>query len=126
MPPFNLDAPEAIAFSPEGSELCFTANTDKDQARSTNGDLFTVPVSGASQPQRITTNPGNDWGPAYSPDGKWIAYRAQMQPGYESDRWRLMLYDRSTGKHINLTENFDQSVEAYAWTPDSQQHLFPN
>ena len=90
--------PEAIAFSPDGSELCFTANTDKDEARSTNGDLFTVPVSGASQPQRITTNPGNDWGPAYSPDGKWIAYRAQMQPGYESDRWRLMLYDRSTGK----------------------------
>ena len=44
-------------------------------------------------PKRITTNPGDDWGPAYSPDGKWIAYRAQLQPGYESDRWRLMLYD---------------------------------
>jgi dipeptidyl aminopeptidase/acylaminoacyl peptidase len=124
VPPFNLEAPEAIAFSPDGSELCFTANTDQDQARSTNGDLFIVPVSGAGQPQRITSNPGNDWGPAYSPDGKWIAYRAQMQPGYESDRWRLMLYDRSTGKHINLTENFDQSVEAYQWTPDSQSIYF--
>ncbi|MGA7224060.1 MAG: S9 family peptidase [Candidatus Acidiferrales bacterium] len=124
VPPFNLEAPEAIAFSPEGSELCFTANTDKDEARSTNGDLFTVPVSGASQPQRITTNPGNDWGPTYSPDGKWIAYRAQMQPGYESDRWRLMLYDRSTAKRINLTENFDQSVEAYQWTPDSRSIYF--
>ncbi|MGA7853828.1 MAG: S9 family peptidase, partial [Candidatus Acidiferrales bacterium] len=124
VPPFNLEDPEAIAFSPEGSELCFTANTDKDEARSTNGDLFTVPISGASQPQRITTNPGNDWGPAYSPDGKWIAYRAQMQPGYESDRWRLMLYDRSTGKRINLTENFDQSVEAYQWTPDSRSIYF--
>jgi dipeptidyl aminopeptidase/acylaminoacyl peptidase len=124
VPPFNLEAPEAIAFSPDGSELCFTANTDKDEARSTNGDLFTVPVSGASQPQRITTNPGDDWGPAYSPDGKWIAYRAQMQPGYESDRWRLMLYDRSTGKHVNLTDNFDQSVEAYQWTPDSRSIYF--
>jgi len=123
-PPFNLEAPEAIAFSPDGSELCFTANTDKDEARSTNGDLFTVPVSGASQPQRITTNAGNDWGPAYSPDGKWIAYRAQMQPGYESDRWRLMLYDRTTGKRINLTDNFDQSVEAYQWTPDSRNIYF--
>jgi dipeptidyl aminopeptidase/acylaminoacyl peptidase len=124
VPPFNLEAPEAIAFSPDGSELCFTANTDKDAARSTNGDLFTVPVSGGSPPQRITTNPGNDWGPAYSPDGKWIAYRAQMQPGYESDRWRLMLFDRTAAKPINLIENFDQNVESYAWTPDSREIYF--
>lgn len=124
VPPFNLEAPKAIAFSPDGSELCFTANTDKDEARSTNGDLFTVPVSGAAAPRRITTNPANDWGPTYSPDGKWIAYRAQMQPGYESDRWRLMLYDRSAAKHVNLTDDFDQSVESYAWTPDSQSIYF--
>lgn len=124
VPPFNLEEPEAIGFSPDGSELCFTANTDKDEARSTNGDLFTVPVSGANEPKRITTNPGNDWGAAYSPDGKWIAYRAQMQGGYESDRWRLMLYDRQAGKHINLTEDFDQNVEAYAWSADSKQIYF--
>ena len=77
VPPFNRGAPEAIAFSPDSSELCFTANTDKDEALSTNGDLFTVPVAGGAEPKRITTNPANDWGPAYSPDGKWIAYRAQ-------------------------------------------------
>jgi dipeptidyl aminopeptidase/acylaminoacyl peptidase len=124
VPPFNLEEPEAIAFSPDSKEICFTANTDKDEAFSTNGDLFTVPVSGASPPQRITTNKGNDWGPAYSPDGKWIAYRAQFQPGFESDRWRLMLYDRANGKHANRTENFDRSVEAIAWAPDSQTIFF--
>ncbi|MGA7919904.1 MAG: S9 family peptidase [Candidatus Acidiferrales bacterium] len=124
VPPFNLEEPEAVGFSPDGSELCFTANTDKDEAHSTNGDLFTVPVSGASEPKRITTNPGNDWGAVYSPDGKWIAYRAQMQGGYESDRWLLMLYDRQAGRHINLTEDFDQNVEAYAWSPDSKQIYF--
>ncbi len=124
VPPFNMEAPEAIAFSPDGSELCFTANTDKDEARSTNGDLFIVAVSGAGEPKRITTNPGNDWGPAYSPDGKWIAYRAQMQGGYESDRWRLILYDRQASKQFNLTENFDQSVEDYTWSPDSKQIYF--
>jgi dipeptidyl aminopeptidase/acylaminoacyl peptidase len=124
VPPFNEGAPEAIAFSPDGKELCFTANTDKDEALSTNGDLFTVDVSGGSEPKRITTNPGNDWGPAYSPDGKWIAYRAQLQGGYEADRWRLMLYDRQSGKIINRTENFDRSVESYAWTPDSARIYF--
>jgi dipeptidyl aminopeptidase/acylaminoacyl peptidase len=124
VPPFSEGAPEAIAFSPDGRELCFTANTDKDEALSTNGDLFTVDVSGGSEPKRITTNPGNDWGPAYSPDGKWIAYRAQLLVGYEADRWRLMLYDRSSGKSINRTEDFDRSVESYAWTPDSARIYF--
>jgi dipeptidyl aminopeptidase/acylaminoacyl peptidase len=124
VPPFNEGAPEAIAFSPDGKELAFTANTDKDEALSTNGDLFTVPASGASEPKRITTNPGNDWGPAYSPDGKWIAYRSQLLGGYEADRWRLMLYDRQSGKSINRTEDFDRSVESYAWTPDSARIYF--
>ena len=124
VPPFNLGEPEAIAFSPDGQELCFTANTDQDEALSTNGDLFTVPVSGASEPKRITSNPADDWGPAYSPDGKWIAYRAQMQPGYESDRWRLMLYDRSAGNPVNLTESFDRNVETFAWAADSRTIYF--
>jgi len=124
VPPFNEGAPEAIAFSPDGKELCFTANTDKDEALSTNGDLFTVDVAGGGEPKRITTNPGNDWGPAYSPDGKWIAYRAQFLGGYEADRWRLMLYDRSTAKTMNRTEDFDRSVESYAWAPDSARIYF--
>lgn len=124
VPPFNLGDPEAIAFSPDGKELCFTANTDKEEALSTNGDLFTVPVADGGEPKRITSNPGNDWGPTYSPDGKWIAYRAQMQPGYESDRWRLMLYNRDNGKMINLTEDFDRSVNGYAWAADSKSLYF--
>jgi len=119
VPPFSLGDPEAISFSPDSAELAFTANTDKDEATSTNGDVFLVPVGGAAAPKRITTNPGNDWGPIYSPDGKWIAYRAQFQPGYESDRWRLMLYDRKTGRIANRTEDFDANVETFAWSPDS-------
>jgi dipeptidyl aminopeptidase/acylaminoacyl peptidase len=124
VPPFNLGDPDAIAFSPDSSELCFTANTDADAALSTNGDLFSVPVAGSATPKRITTNPANDWGPAYSPDGKWIAYRAQTHPGWESDRWRLMLYDRAKGEPINLTENIDRSVESFAWSADSKAIYF--
>ncbi|MGH9560708.1 MAG: TolB family protein, partial [Terracidiphilus sp.] len=126
VPPFNLGEPEAISFSPDSRELCFTANTDKDEALSTNGDLFTVATNGSAAPRRITSNPADDWGGLYSPDGKWIAYRAQMQPGYESDRWRLMLYDRRQpgSKPVNLTEDFDSNVESVTWSSDSSTIYF--
>ena len=57
------------------------------------------------RPKNITAdNPASDTSPLYSPDGRYIAYRAQQRPGYESDRFRLMLYDRKTGEKKNLTE----------------------
>ena len=124
VPPFSLGGPDEVAFSPDGRELCFTANTDANAATSTNGDLFVVPVDGSAEPRRITTQPGFDGGPAYSPDGKWIAYHAQLIAGYEADRWRLMVYERAKGTHTNLTENFDRNVDAIAWTPDSKTLYF--
>jgi dipeptidyl aminopeptidase/acylaminoacyl peptidase len=124
VPPFNLGAPEAIAFSPDSREICFTANTDKDEALSTNGDLFTVPAAGGAPPNRITTNRGNDWGPVYSPDGKTIAYRSQATYGYESDAWRLMVYDRQSGRQLQVAQKFDASPDSYAWAPDSRTIYF--
>src|SRR5205085_7782724 len=84
------------------------------EATSTNSDLFTVDVESGKSKQ-ITTNKGSDSTPLYSPDGKYIAYRAQFRGGYESDRFRLMLYDRASGKSTNLTEKFDGWVGTFAW-----------
>ncbi|MGB7864561.1 MAG: S9 family peptidase, partial [Candidatus Sulfotelmatobacter sp.] len=69
-------------------------------------------------------NPASDSTPLYSPDGRYIAYRAQQRPGYESDRFRLMLYDRKTGEKKNLTEAFDRWVGSFAWAPDSKRIYF--
>ncbi|HEV8385489.1 MAG TPA: S9 family peptidase [Candidatus Acidoferrales bacterium] len=123
VPPVQRGGAESIAWSPDSKELCYTAVTDKVEATSTNGDLFVVPAAGGEN-KRITTAPGFDGNPVYSPDGKFIAYRSQLRAGYEADRWRLMLYDRAGNKHINLTENFDRSAEGYAWSPDSKTLYF--
>src|SRR5467141_913019 len=123
VPPDQRGGSDDINFSPDSKEICFTAVTDKVEAISTNGDLFLVPVAGG-EAKRITTNPGFDGNPVYSPDGRFIAYHAQLTPGYESDRWRVMLYDRAAGRIENLTETFDRSAEELAWSPDSKTIFF--
>jgi dipeptidyl aminopeptidase/acylaminoacyl peptidase len=125
-PVFSLGGQDDYAFSPDGLEICYTSNHDKNPAASTNNDLWIVPVNvgtaaSAVQAKNITAeNPASDSTPLYSPDGRYIAYRAQQRPGYESDRFRLMLYDRKTGEKKNLTEDWPGWIESMVWKPDSK------
>lgn len=123
VPPFQLGGSDLYAFSPDGKEVGFTSNISEVEATSTNNDLFVVPVTGGT-PKKITDNPASDSTPRYSPDGKYIAYLAQARPGYESDRFRLMLYDRTSGQRRSLTENFDRWVGGFVWAPDSSRIYF--
>jgi len=123
-PVFSLGGQDNYAFSPDGQEICYASNHDKNPAASTNNDLWIVPVSGGPAKNITADNPASDSTPLYSPDGRYIAYRAQQRPGYESDRFRLMLYDRKTGEKKNLTEGFDQWVGTYTWTPSSKAIYF--
>src|SRR5882762_8405919 len=123
VPPDERGGPADINFSPDGKEICFTAVIDKMEAISTNGDLFIVPVAGGDA-KRITTQPGFDGNPVYSPDGKFIAYHAQLTAGYEKERGRVMLYDRAAGRIENLTETFDRSAEELGWSPDNKTISF--
>jgi len=123
VPPDERGDANDFNFSPDSKELCFTAVADRPEAISTNGDLFLVSTSGG-EPKRITSNPGFDGHPAYSPDGRYIAYHSQKTPEYESDRWRLMLFDRAAGTHAEAAESFDRSVDEIVWSPDSKQIYF--
>ncbi len=127
VPPFSLGGPDDYDVSPDGLEVCYSMNTDAVPAISTNSDLFVVPMSGptAESPARkISTSPGGDLSPRYSPDGKYLAWRSQLRAGYESDRFRLMTIDRATGRIANLTENLDRWVNSFTWAPDSNAIFF--
>ncbi len=121
VPPFSLGDPVAFDFSPDSKEIAFARNTDKMEAISTNNDIFIVSVGGGEAKRITGHNPGSDTTPRYSPDGRWIAYRSQARGGYESDRFRLMLYDRQRRTVKELSTGFDRWVSELVWSPDSQK-----
>ena len=127
VPPFSLDGGGCgCAFSPDSKELAFTENLDEEPAISVNADIFTLDLTDpAAKPQKVSTSSGGDFNPAYSPDGSYLAWRSQARAGYESDRFRLVLYDRKTKKIKDLLPStLDNWVEEFAWTPDAKNLLF--
>jgi dipeptidyl aminopeptidase/acylaminoacyl peptidase len=125
VPPFSLGRQDAYAFSPDSKELTFEENTDPVPAISTHVDLWTLDLTNPSaKPVKISTSAGGNFSPAYSPDGKYIAWRSQARAGYESDRFRLVLYDRATRKITLPMEGFDRWVDELVWAPDSQSIYF--
>jgi dipeptidyl aminopeptidase/acylaminoacyl peptidase len=116
VPPFSLGGQDMYAISPDGQEVAYTSNIDEVEATSTNNEIFVVPISGpASAGKKISTSPGSDTTPLYSPDGKYLAWRSQARAGFEADKWRLLVQDRQSGKTHDVTTKFDRSVGSFTW-----------
>ncbi|HEX8171550.1 MAG TPA: S9 family peptidase [Thermoanaerobaculia bacterium] len=118
-PPFSVGGGGEFDVSPDGRELVYARNVEEHPERSTNADLYLVPISGG-EAKRITTRTGADTSPLYSPDGRWIAYRSQSRNGYESDLWELWLYDRTSGTSKRIAADFPNWIESAVWSPDSR------
>ena len=124
-PPYSVGGGGGFSISPDSKELAYTENLDAEQATSTNGDIFTLDLTNAkAKPVKVSTSPGGDWTPAYSPDGKYIAWRSQARNGYESDKFRLVLYDRAKKTITDLLPKFDGWVDEFAWSADSKRIYF--
>lgn len=118
--PFGGD--EEFAFSPDGRTIVFTARiAGRTEPLSTNFDLFEVPVDGSEPPRNLTAdNPAWDTGPVFSPDGNLLAWRAMQRPGFEADRFRIVVLDRKTGERRVLTEEWDRSASGLAFSADGR------
>jgi len=125
VPPFSLGGDGGFAFSPDSKELAFTENLDPEPATSTNANIFTLDLSKPSaKPVKISTAKGGDFSPAYSPDGKFIAWRSEERAGYEADKFRLMLYDREKKTLKDLLPKFENWVDEFVWAPDAKKIYF--
>jgi dipeptidyl aminopeptidase/acylaminoacyl peptidase len=126
-PPFSLGGPDDYAISPDSAEVAFAQNADPNPATGTNNEIYVEPITGlppGGARVKVSTSPGADNSPAYSPDGKYLAWRSQARAGYESDKWRIVVMDRAARQLTLLTDQIDRQVENFTWSPDSKNLFF--
>jgi len=119
VPPGPFGGSEGYAFSPDGQEIAYTAkDAGRADAWSTDVNVYVVPTAGGTPTVITAANKGADQNPVYTPNGRFIAYASQRRGGFESDRWRLMLYERSTKSSRELLPSWDRNADAYFFAPD--------
>jgi dipeptidyl aminopeptidase/acylaminoacyl peptidase len=123
-PIFMLGGGDGFCFSPDSKELCYVSNHTDHPEANTNADLFIVPVTGGEAVNITKANEAWDGSPMYSPDGKYIAYRMQKVPGYESDLFRIALYNRKSGASRIITSKLDNWADAMKWDKTSKTIYF--
>jgi dipeptidyl aminopeptidase/acylaminoacyl peptidase len=125
VPFFSLEGGGGFAISPDSKELAFTENLDEEPAISTSTSIFTLDLTNpAAKPVKVSTSKGGNFNPAYSPDGKWLAWRSEERAGYEADKFRLVVYDRAAKTDKDLLPKFENWVDEFAWSGDSKTIFF--
>ena len=123
-PPFSLGGGPDYDIAPDGKSIVYGSNHDAVEAASTNGDIWEL-VLGDGKPRCLSCdNKAWDGEARYSPDGKFIAWRAQRRPGFESDKFELVVYDRAARRARRIAEGFADWIDEFHWAPDSRHLVF--
>ena len=131
MPSMRADCPvppfgggEQLAFSPDGQELALTLKLVNNPAESTDTGIYLVPLAGGPLKHITPGMPGYDMEPIYSPDGGTIAFHSMRRASFESDRNRIMLYDRATEAIREVTQGLDRTTHHTTWSPNGRRLYF--
>ncbi|MEX1024740.1 MAG: S9 family peptidase [Planctomycetota bacterium] len=123
VPPFG--GSEAFAWAPDGKALAFTMKDVERWAESTDSDVYLVKLDAPSKHVNISEGrPGYDRDPVFSPDGKLVAYHSMERAGFESDRNRILVYERASKATREVTAGLDRTVHGATWLPDQSGFLF--
>lgn len=117
---------ESFAWAPDGKQLIYVSRkkVGMEYAVSTNSDLYCYDIESKTTTNLTEGMMGYDTNPAYSPDGKYIAWLSMEHDGYESDKNRIFILDRTSGEKTDLTIDWDYTADAIAWNKDSKSIYF--
>ena len=113
---------EEVAIARDSAEVVFASKmVGRQDAWSTNVDLWVAPANGSSKPRSLTeSNPATDTQPVFSHDGTRLAYLAMARPGFEADHQRIVVLDWRTKKTTTVAEAWDRSPSQLAWSKDDR------
>ena len=123
-PTFSLGGPLGYDVAPDGKSIVYASNHDPVEATSTNSDVWELTLADGKVRCLSCANKAWDGDARYSPDGRSIAWRTQKQPGFESDKFDLVVYDRATRRLTRLTDRWADWVDEFHWMPDSRRLVF--
>lgn len=117
---------ESFAWSPDSKTLVYTSRkkTGLEYAVSTNSDLYAYDLTTGTTTNLTEGMMGYDTNPAFSPDGRYMAWLSMERDGYEADKNRLFIRDNATGQKTDLTADWDYTIEEFAWNPDGKNIWF--
>jgi dipeptidyl aminopeptidase/acylaminoacyl peptidase len=115
----------APAWAPDGSLIAFSANRTDNPDANDNSDIYVIEPREGAKPRALTTSPGSDGSPVFSPDGKSIAY---LTGGDPKDIWyatnNVALVPVAGGAPKILTTALDRNVSRPQFAPDGSGVLF--
>jgi dipeptidyl aminopeptidase/acylaminoacyl peptidase len=118
-------------WSPDGLQIAFVSKRMPDFDRSSNYDLFVVEARAGSPVRQLTTfagadnDPGWESAPAWSPDGKNIAYlQGNDAKMIDYGVHRLAIVPAAGGPAKILTASLDRNVAKPHWSSDSSSIFF--
>lgn len=118
---------EDFVFSPDSRSVIYVCKkkTGKEYAQSTNTDIYAYDIGDAKTVNWSEGMMGYDVAPAFSPDGKKIAWLSMKRDGYEADKNDVVVMDLATRAKLNLTAGWDETVDGgFSWGSKSDRIYF--
>jgi dipeptidyl aminopeptidase/acylaminoacyl peptidase len=119
----DYDESQAV-WSPDGGRVAFVSNRTENPDANANSDIWIVGADNTDKGQtllQVTTNPGSDGSPAWSLDGRWIAYVTATQPEiiwYATNH--LAVVSASGGEPRLLTVQVDRNFSGPRFSADGR------